>query len=70
MQTVPLDEDRSTDGGPWSRSLSIGQECKVGDPSVAWWVKNLTAVTQVAVEVQVCSPAWYSGLKDPALPQL
>ena len=34
------------------------------------WIKNLTAVAQVAVEVQVPSPALLSGLKDMALPQL
>lgn len=27
-------------------------------------VKNLTAASQAATEVQVQSPAWYSGLKD------
>ena len=32
------------------------------------WVKDLTAVAWVAVEAQVRSPAWYSGLKDPGLP--
>ena len=30
------------------------------------WVKNLTAVAQVAAEAQVKSPAQCSGLKDPA----
>ena len=34
------------------------------------WVKNLTAATWVAAEVQVQFLAWHSGLKDPALPQL
>ena len=34
------------------------------------WVKNLTAVVQVAVEVAFQSLAWCSGLKDLALPQL
>lgn len=32
--------------------------------------KNLTAAGWVAVELWVPSPAWHSGLKDPALPQL
>jgi len=32
-------------------------------PAVAQWVKNLTAVVWVTVEVQVWSPAWHSGLK-------
>ena len=34
------------------------------------WVKNLTAAAQVTVEAWVQSPAWSSGLKDPALPHL
>ena len=34
------------------------------------WVKNPYAAAQVAVEVWVLSPAWSSGLKDPALLQL
>ena len=37
---------------------------------MAQWVKNLTRVALVAVEVQVRSPALCSGLKDPALLQL
>ena len=36
---------------------------------MAQWVKNLTAVAQVAVEAQVLSPAQHGGLKDPVLPQ-
>ena len=31
---------------------------------MAQWAKNPTAAIQVTVEVQVCSPAWHSGLKD------
>ena len=38
-----------------------------GVPSVAQWVKNLTAVAPVAVEVQVPSGR-QSGLKDPTSP--
>ena len=34
---------------------------------MAQWIKNPTAVTWVAVEVQVRSPAQHSGLKGPAL---
>ena len=34
------------------------------------WVKNPTAMAEVAVEVQVESLAWCSRLKDPVLPQL
>ena len=34
------------------------------------WVKNLTAVAQVALEAQVQSPAQHGELKDLALPQL
>ena len=42
-----------------------------GVSTVAQWVKNLTAVAPVAVEAWVLSPgAWYSRLKDLALPQL
>ena len=41
----------------------------VGVPTVAQWVKNLTAVAWVTVEVQVQS-SWCSGLEDPALQQL
>jgi len=37
---------------------------------VVQWVKNLTAAARVAVVAQVQSPAWLSGLKDPALWQL
>jgi len=43
---------------------------KKGVPSVVQWVKNLTAAARVAVVAQVQSPAWLSGLKDPALWQL
>ena len=42
----------------------------MGAPTVAQWVKNLTAVAWVAGEVQVPSPAWRHGLKDLALLQL
>ena len=38
-----------------------------GVPAVAQWVKNVTAVAQVAVEMSVASLAWLSGLKDLAL---
>ena len=41
-----------------------------GIPTVVRWVKNLTAVVQVAAEAWVPTPAWYSGLKDPSLLQL
>ena len=37
---------------------------------MAHWVKNFTAVAQVATEVQVQSLAWCSGLKELALLQL
>ena len=33
-------------------------------------VKDLTVVAQIVAEVQVQSPVWHRGLKDPALPQL
>ena len=38
-----------------------------GVSAVAQWVKNLIAVAQVAVKVQVRSLAQCSGLKDPVL---
>ena len=41
-----------------------------GVPTVAQWVKKPTAVAQVSKKVQVQCPAWHSGLKDLALPQL
>lgn len=34
------------------------------------WVKNLTVVVQVIVQVWVQLPAWSSGLKDLAWPRL
>ena len=40
-----------------------------GVPAMVHWVKNLTAAAQIDAEVQFQSPAWCSGLKDPALPQ-
>ena len=42
----------------------------LGVPTVAYWVKNPTAVAGADAEAPVLSPAWYSGLKDPALTQL
>ena len=36
-------------------------------PTVAEWVKNLTAVAQVTVKEQIQFQAWYSWLKDPSL---
>ena len=50
--------------------LSTNRWCGMGVPIVAQWVKNLTAVVQSVAEVQVQSPAWHSGLKDPVLLQL
>lgn len=37
---------------------------------MAQGVENLPAVTQVAAEVLIRSPAWLSGLKDSVLPQM
>ena len=37
---------------------------------MAQWVKTLTAVARVAVEMWVQSPTWCSALKDLVLPQL
>ena len=39
----------------------------MGVPTIAQWVKNLTAVAQVTAEVQVQSLVWHSGLKDVVL---
>ena len=36
-------------------------------PTMAQWVKDLTAVAQVAAELRVPSPACCNGLKDPLL---
>ena len=38
-----------------------------GFPAVVQWLKNPISAAQVAVEAQVPSPAWPSGLKDLAL---
>jgi len=43
---------------------------KLGVPAVTLWVKNLTVVAQVTMEVWVRSLVWCSGLKDLALPKL
>ena len=40
----------------------------LGVPAVVQWVKNPTAVAQVAAGVQVQSLALHSGLKDLVLP--
>ena len=36
--------------------------------TAAQWVKNPTAATQLAVDVEIQPPARHSGLKDLALP--
>jgi len=41
-----------------------------GVPTVAQGAKNQTTAAWVTVQVWVRSPAWHSGLKDPALPGL
>ena len=43
---------------------------RLGIPTVAQWVKNLTVATQAAAVARVQPSAWHSGLKDPALLQL
>ena len=43
---------------------------KIGAPAVAQWVKNLTVVAWVALEMQDQSLAQCSGLKNPALSPL
>ena len=42
----------------------------MGVPTVAQWIKSLTAAAQVSAEVWVQASAECSGLKDPALLQL
>ena len=39
-------------------------------PTVAQWVKNLTADTWITADVRVPFPACRNGLKDHAMPQL
>ena len=39
-------------------------------PTMAQWVKNLTAAARVPLKAQVRFPTWGSGLKDLALLQL
>lgn len=46
------------------------QKRDLGIPTVVQWVKNMTAVAQVAAEAWVRSPAPCSELKDPVLLQL
>ena len=46
------------------------QSMFTGVPAVAQWVKDPTAVAQIAAEAKVQSPAQCSGLKDLALSQL
>jgi len=41
-----------------------------GVPAMAQWAKDPTVVAQVAAGARVGSPAWPSGLKNPALLQL
>lgn len=41
----------------------IHKSCLFGVLTVAQWVKNMTAVAQVAAGVWVCAPARHSGLK-------
>lgn len=41
-----------------------------GVPTLAQQVKNSTKAAWITAEVQVCSLAWYSRLKDMTLPQL
>ena len=56
----------------WIRKVSQGRfffflNPYCGVPAVTRWVKNPTAVAWVAAELQICSLAQRSGLKDPAL---
>ena len=47
----------------------LNLKCLFGVPTLAQWVKNLTAGAWVTAEVHVQTPTWHSGIKDPALPQ-
>ena len=51
-------------------TMTKKKKVPVGVPVVVHWVKNLTAVTWVTVEVWDPSLAWYNGLQDPVLLQL
>ena len=55
--------------GYWNNGLAINN-ISSGVPSVAQWVKNLTAVAQIAAEVWFRSLAWHRGLEDLVLLQL
>ena len=50
--------------------FDIVSKITVGISAVVQWVKNPTATAGVATELQVPSPAWFSGLKIPAWRQL
>ena len=54
----------------WHKQQPRFRSAEVEVLPVAQWVKNLTEASQVTGEAQVGSPAWRSGLKDPALPRL
>ena len=41
-----------------------------GVPPMVQWVKDLTSAAWIAMEEQVQSVAWFSGLQDQVLPQL
>ena len=43
--------------------INISLKLSLGVPTVAQWVKNLTAAAQVAEEVQVQSLAWAQWVK-------
>ena len=47
----------------WVEALALFTGRCTGVPAGGLWVKNLTAVAPIAVEVQVWSPAWCSGLR-------
>jgi len=53
-----------------SANFSLSLEIEMWIPTVAQWVKNLTAAAQAAVEAWVWSPAGHSWLKDQALLQM
>ena len=50
--------------------VSIPKDVYHGVPSVAQWVKNLIAASEITLEARIWSLAWRSGLKNLVLPQL
>lgn len=62
MCGLTTDEKGDKGGSEVVGCLSF-QEDSGGVPAVAQWVKDPTAVVQVAVEVRIQSLAWHRGLR-------